>query len=166
MPNAMGGQMTRGLWRLAVVFVAVAAPRISEAGIGDPVPAPFTKHLFSIPGVYSSTGLCTVIACTNATSGSLNVGVEWFRKDGVSLGVSTVAIASGATATFGSNSTAALTMDALVPADDLLVLGAARVLATTSKGVICNAFVMDYANNPPNQLMQLLVTGPTKQSAK
>ena len=62
--------------RIALALLAalvVAAP--ARAGLSDPLPAPFTKHVFSVPGVINN-GVVTVISCTNALLTPLTVGVE------------------------------------------------------------------------------------------
>jgi hypothetical protein len=120
--------------------LVVAAP--ARAGLGDPLPAPFTKHVFSVPGVINN-GVVTVVSCTNALLTPLNVGVEWFKKDGTSLGVSSFSIPAGATANFGTDTTIALPMDALMPVSAPMKSGSARILSTTSSGILCTAFVMD-----------------------
>jgi hypothetical protein len=57
-------------------------------------------------------------------------------------------------------------MDATMPGTNTLKSGAARVLATTTTGIFCNVFVMDPLNDPPTELMPLLVTGQKKQKGQ
>ena len=143
------------------LFAALAVAVPARAGLGDAIPAPFTKQLFNVPGVIND-GVVTVISCTNGLSASVNVGVEWFRKNGTSLSVSSLSIAAGGTVNFGTAGLPYLGIDATMLPYESVKSGAARVLSTTSSGIFCNAFVMDPANDPPNHMMQLLVTGPKK----
>ena len=152
--------------RIALALLAAlgfAMP--ARAGLGDPLPAPFTKHVFSVPGIINN-GVVTVISCTNGTAASLQVGVEWFKKDGTSVGVSSLSIAAGATANFATDSVTALITDALMPLPVTLKSGSARVLSTTTNGIFCTAFVMDRVNDPAVPMMPLLVTGPKKQKGQ
>jgi hypothetical protein len=133
---------TPGRIVLFLVFVVVAAgPAL--AGLVDPLPAPFTKQVFSVPGVINN-GVVTVISCSSASTASLNVGVEWFRKNGTSVGVASAMIPAGETRNFASATTLALPIDGVMPGPgDTLKSGAARVLSTTTAGLLCNAFLMD-----------------------
>lgn len=151
--------------RRTVLFLVFAAASPALAGLADPVPAPFTKQVFSVPGVINN-GLATIISCSSATTVSLSVGVEWFRKNGTSVGVSSLTIPPGETRNFGSNTTLGLAMDATMPTLVTIKSGAARVLSTTTTGLLCNAFLMDPDNDPPKVLMPLLVTGPKKQKGQ
>ncbi len=153
--------LTAFLIALAVLTLAPAA----HAGLNDPIPSPFTKHVFSVPGIIND-GLATVVSCSNATSASLNVGVEWFRRDGTSLGVGSTTVPAGETRNFGSAGVLSLPIDAQAPTSATVKSGAARVLSTSTKGLLCNAFVIDPANDPPTRMMQLLVTAPLKQKGQ
>ena len=53
-----------------------------------------------------------------------------------------------------------------MPGTDALKSGAPRVLATTTTGILCNAFVMGPLDDPPTELMPLLVTGPKRQKGQ
>ena len=102
-------------------------------------------------------GLVTVISCSSASATALNVGVEWFRKAGTSLGVSSTMIAPGATVNFGSSTVTYVPIDSFMPAAETVKSGAARVLSTTTKGLLCNAFVIDPTNDSAQRMMQLKV---------
>ncbi len=147
----------------AVIALPLAAP--ARAGLGDPIPAPFTKVLYSVPGIIND-GVATVISCSSALPASVNVGVEWFQNDGTSLGVSSFTIPAGGTANFESNSITSLPASAAIPALPQIKSGAARVLSTTTSGVLCNAFEIDPSNDPPARMMQLLITGVKKQKGQ
>lgn len=155
-------KMVRGV--LALAFCAICAGPV-RAGLNDPIPAPFTKQLFNVPGVIND-GVVTVISCSSGLSVSVDVGVETFRKNGTSVAVSTLTVPAGETRNFATGGTTALSIDAVVGGGDVLKSGAARVLSTTTKGIFCNAFVMDPNNDPPQQLMPLLITGVKKQKGQ
>ena len=150
-----------------LVALMLAAP--ARAGLSDPLPAPFTKHVFSVPGVVND-GAATVISCTNALLTSLNVGVEWFRKNGTSIAVSSLTIPAGQTRNFVSATVNWLSagggVDATMSPNENLMSGTARVLSTTSSGLLCNAYAVDASNNPPQRMMALLVTAPKKQKGQ
>jgi hypothetical protein len=44
--------------------------------------------------------------------------------------------------------------------------GAARILSSTSSGLVCNAFAVDATGNPPARMMQLLITQPKKSKGQ
>jgi len=123
----------------------------AHAGLNDSIPSPLTKQVFSVPG-FINDGLVTVISCSPASATALNVGVEWSRKAGTSLGVSSATLAAGATVNFGSAAVIYLPIDAQMPGPETVKSGAARVLSMTTKGLLCNAFVMDLSNDPATRM--------------
>ena len=139
---------------MVLLLLAPAA----HAGLNDPIPSPFTKQVYSVPGIVSD-GVATVISCSSALSTPLNVGVQWFKKDGTpadgATGLSQFTIPAGGTVNFGSNGTVWLPIDAVMPGGATLKNGAARVLSTTTKSLLCNAFLVDPNNDPPKLLMHL-----------
>ncbi len=140
-----------------------SAPALAQIN-SDP-PAPFTAHLYSVPGVVNN-GLATVFACTNAGDVSVTVGVEVFGPaGGASLNnpaVTATSLAPGATLMSGTQTLNALSIDANLGIG-LVLKGSARVLATVKKGIICSAFLGDPSGNPPGVLTSLSVVAKTKQ---
>ena len=147
------------------LFAALVVAAPARAGLGDAIPAPFTKQLFNVPGVIND-GLATVISCSSGLSTSIDVGVEWFRKDGTSVVVTTLTIPAGTTRNFGTTTTAGVPIDGVMAGADTIKSGAARVLSTTPTGIFCDAFVMETLNDPPTVSRQLLITGAKKQKGQ
>lgn len=154
---------TLGLLGIAV-FVMVAAS--ARAGIVDsPIPAPFTQHVFSVPGVISGGGLETFFSCTNLDVAAATVGVEVFGFAGGAAFndpvATSLAIAPGGTQIFGCGGAAGISVNSNLGCGPLSK-GSARVLAT-SKKLLCTAWVADPGNAPPTAAWQLNIVAKTKQ---
>jgi hypothetical protein len=55
----------------------------ARAGVVDtPLPAPFTRHVFTVPGVINSGGIGAFFSCTNLDAVNVTIGVEIFGSAG------------------------------------------------------------------------------------
>jgi hypothetical protein len=106
--------MHRTLSVLVAALVFATAPAF--AGIADsPIPAPFTNHIFSVPGVINAGGLSTSFACTSTSTSAIQVGIELFSAAGGaplnSAAATAVTLSSGATVLIGTNASTGLSVD-------------------------------------------------------
>lgn len=157
--------MRRTLAAVTAVFTVIAGPAF--AGVVDsPLPAPFTKHVFSVPGIPAIAGLQAFFACTNLDTGPVTIGVELF---GSSSGVlndaaaTALTLAPGQAKIFGNGAASNLAVDSVL-GTSLFDTSSARILATSTK-IGCNAFLADVANAPPTSGWPLTVVAKTKQKA-
>jgi hypothetical protein len=157
--------MKRTGWLVGIASVLMLSS-VASAQINGPVPAPFSHHVWSVPGVINNGSFGAFIACTNAGSSTATVGVEVFgAAGGVALnnaGATAISTASGATVLFGTSTAVSFSVDAnLAPGP--VAKGSARVLSTTSKGILCSAFLADPAGQPPVAMTNLTIVKRTSQ---
>jgi len=152
-------------------LVTGAVPAV--AGIVD-TPLPVlqagvtTQFLYSVPGVVSGGTLRTYFSCTSADPATQQVGVEVFFNAGGGpcndAAATSVSVAPGATVTFGTGSSAQFSVTSDLGCGFGGPLGSARILST-SKKLVCTAFVADAANFPPQVAWQLTIVAKLKQKA-
>ncbi len=154
---------------LALAFSLTCAVPVF-AGIADsPLPVLSagvnTLHLYSVPGVVNGGGLGTYFLCTSTSTGSQVVAIELFAAAGggpLNSAASTEqTVAAGATVTFGTQTASALTINQDLGAP-IITNGSARVLST-SKSLICTAFLSTVGTNPAQTGPYLTITAKTKQ---
>lgn len=153
------------LMRAAAVVLCLAAP-VGAGVVDSPLPAPFTDHVFTVPGLVDIGGLEAFFSCTNLDAVPVTIGVELFAFNG-GLGndaaATSLAVAPGATVLFGTSSSTYMAVDSLIsslPSSK----NSARILAT-SKKIGCTAFLADPANGPPTSGWPLTIIAKTKQKA-
>jgi hypothetical protein len=154
----------RKLALLAGLVLAIASPALVRASIFDPPPAlkgQKSVRLFTVPGVMTAGGLGTFFSCTNLSTTPAAISVELYVEDGLSAcnDASAVAVTAqpGATVSFTTQNTADssfLSSVALSTPPQYLALGSASILST-SKSVVCTAFIADVYNSPPMSMMDL-----------
>ena len=158
---------------LAVLWLIWAASAL--AGIADsPLPVlqtgASTLFLYSVPGVLSSGGsVGTFFSCTSADTTAQQVGVELFSDAGGGpcndAAATSVSVVPGATVTFGTTSSTLFYLNSILGCNFGGPLGSARILST-SKKLICTAFVADGATAPPTQVgWHLTIIAKLKQKA-
>jgi hypothetical protein len=150
---------------LVLFILAMFVSPAAVAGLADPPPTLGGQpsfHLWSVPGVINN-GLGTVFLCTNATANPIRVGVEVFAPAGGGslndASSTSVLVQGGATVGWQTQSVASLFyLNNL----GLVVIhnGSARVLATSSTGIICTAALAEARGNPPTVLMNLTIRSP------
>jgi hypothetical protein len=154
---------------LAAVLALVAAPTI--AGIVDtPVPLLLGEkatHAYSVPGVLNIPNLATFFSCTSTASAPIRVAAEVFADGGGAplnnASLTSVLVPPGGTTLLGTSAAAGLFVELninIAPFGH----GSARILST-SKSIICTAFVADKANNPPSVMNHLTIVAKAKQKA-
>lgn len=152
---------------LASLLLALAVP--TSAGVVDsPLPAPFTQHVFTVPGMIARGGAHgSFFSCTNLDSTNVTIGVETFAAGGGAAtndaAATSLSVAPGGTRIFGTTSAVGISVDSNL-ASGILSKGSARILAT-SKKIACTAFVADPANDPPISSFELTIIAKTKQKA-
>ena len=133
--------MPRTLSTLVAALTLAAAPAF--AGIVDsPIPAPFTQHVFSVPGVIGGGGgLQTFFSCTNLDAVNVTVGVEVFAAVGgapITDPVATsLSVVPGGTVIFGCGGAVGISINSNLGCGGISK-GSARILAT-SKKLLCTA---------------------------
>ncbi len=66
----------------AFALTVALCSRAANVGVADsPLPAPFTQHVFTVPGVIDSN-LGTFFSCTNLDAVSVTIGVKLFGPAG------------------------------------------------------------------------------------
>ena len=162
--------MHRALAAFVAMFTLTTAP--SFAGIADSplpvlIPGETTLHLYSIPGIIRAVSLGTFFSCTSTDKAPMRVGVEIFGVGGGAplndAAASSLSVGPGATVMFGTSTAPGfiISSDLGAPA---ISKGSARVLST-SKKLICTAFVADRFNDPPQTSFQLTIIAKLKQKA-
>lgn len=153
---------------LVTASILVLTPTAYAQLFSDPPPPLMGQpsfHVYSVPGVISQGGLGTFFACLNTTTANVRVGVEVFGSSGGSAqndpSATSLDLGPAAGATFGTNSAVGIGIDSGLGAG--ISRGYARILATDSRGIICNAFVADLGNAPPTSMVDLTVVKKTKQ---
>ena len=171
-PHAAGRTIMRTLLVIVALAVAALCPPTAPAGIVD-LPVPLLQgekalHLFSISGVVTAGGLGTYVSCTSASTAAARVSVEVFDADGTTINdpsAVSVSVDPGATVMFATQndaSSAFSSVQLLTAAPVFLQLGSARVLSTT-KALVCTAFLADAYNGPPASMTPLVVVSKLKQ---
>lgn len=152
-----------------VLLATLVLPHAVRGGIVDtPLPAPFTQHVFSIPGAISNGGLGTFVSCTNLDTTNVTIGVELFPALGGAAGndaaASALSVGPGATVIFATGTAAGILIDSDLTSGAIGSKGSARVLAT-SKRITCTAWIADRLSSPPTVAWSLIIIAKTKQKA-
>ena len=123
-------------------------------------------HVFSVPGVVNANGFGTLFTCSSASSSDTTLGVEVFGPaGGASLNdadATSLVVPPSGTVRFATTPTAQSIVDGHLVVPTVL-RGSARVLATTSKGLLCSAFLADAASVPTTSMVSLPVVRKTTQ---
>ena len=166
----------------AVLFLSgsiAAAPAF--AGIADwPLPVLVTGkktlHVYSVSGVGGAGGgaFGTYFSCTSTDTAAMQVGVEVFGDGGGCASPPGCAPGNDAVATSLSVGSGATVMFGTCPADGILLtsdlaacftLGSARILSTSRK-LICTAFLADRLGTPPRTIVYLTIVKKTTQKGE
>lgn len=159
----------------AVGLAGVCLVRTAVAGIADsPVPLLMGQKaqvLYSIPGVVNAGSLGTYVDCTSTATTPSIVAVEVFQNSGGApmndAATTSLSVGPGATVIFGTENAAGFVEDSFLfdpLSPPAIAKGSARVLST-SKSLICDAFVSDAVNAPPVSMRYLTIVAKTKQKA-
>jgi hypothetical protein len=157
---------------VALVVALLATPAI--AGIADsPLPelvaGKKTLHLYSVSGVGGTViaGCATYFSCTSTDTASMQVGIEVFGGAGggpVNDATATsVSVPPGGSVMFGTGSAVAISIDSNLGTGP--VRGSARILST-SKKLICTAFLADRDNAPPTSMVYLTIVKKVNQKGE
>ena len=157
--------MTRILVVLALLAASLSP---ASAGIGNsPIPAPFTQHAYSVPGIISNDSFSAYFSCTNSGSQSVTVGVEVFGPSGgASINTATetaIRLEPGATAIFGTTSSASFIVDGIL-GTGTVTKGSARILAT-SKKLVCGAFLANPQAVAPVSTLPLAIVAKGQKAS-
>jgi len=157
---------------LLIMLVILLLSPAAQAGIADsPLPTLLagkkTLHLYSVAGGLSQIGLETVFACTSTDTAAQQVGVERFFQSGGSAGndavATSVSVGPGHTVTFATEPLNGIPIDSALGGASFTF--SARILST-SKKLICIAYIADQINAPPSVMMPLTVVAKVKQKGE
>ncbi len=148
---------------VTVLLTVLALTPAAHAQITSPPPAG-TNFLYAVPGVVNALGVGTYFACTSVFSATQTVTAQIFGADGASVSSQSVTVAAGATTMFGTQGAAGLGTDTDLTAGFVLK-GSARILST-SKSLICTAFLADATSAPPTSMVYLTIVAKTKQKGE
>ncbi len=140
-----------------------------------------TYHVYSVSGVGGKAGgaLGTCFSCTSTDSVPMQVAVEVFGSAGgsgcplsptgcapVNNAVATsLSVDGGETVMFGTCIGAWIGVDSDLNLCGDVSVGSARILST-SKKLICTAFLADRFTNPPASMVQLTIIKKTTQKGE
>jgi hypothetical protein len=149
----------------ATLALVLTAPAVRAGIVDTPLPAPFTQHVFSVPGVIRRGSLATFFSCTNLDAANVTIGVEVFGSNGGApfndAAATSLSVPPRGTRIFGTITPVGIIIDSNLAVGSV-DKGSARILAT-SKKLACTAFVADPANDPPTSAWQLNILAKTKQ---
>jgi hypothetical protein len=158
---------------LAGLVLAIASPALVRASIFDAPPSlkgQKTSRLLTVPGVMTAGGLGTFFSCTNLSQAPAVISVELYVEDGLDAcndaNAVSVTAPPGATVMFSTQNTADSSFPSSVPLSTppmYLRLGSASILST-SKSVVCTAFIADVYNSPPLSMATLRTMKKGKQA--
>lgn len=159
----------------AVGLAGACLARTAVAGIADsPVPLLMGQKaqvLYSVPGIINAGSLGTYVSCTSTAKTPSIVAVEVFQNSGGAAlndaSATSLSVAPGATVMFATENAVgfiedSFLLDPLSP--PVITKGSARILST-SKSLICDAFVSDAVNSPPVSMRYLTIIAKTQQKA-
>lgn len=123
-------------------------------------------HTWTVPGVMNTvSGLSTYIACTNGGTASSTVAVDIYGPTGAFVVGNSSTVGPNATVLFGTTPSASLAVDVAV-GPGILSKGHARVLASTTRGLVCSAFLADASTSPPGSMTSLSVVKKFSQKGQ
>ena len=158
----------------SILFVglalAISAPQLAQASIFDAPPALLgvkSLRLFTVPGVVTAAGLGTFFSCTNLSQAPVSIAIELYPADDVDAcnPLSPVTIDPGKTVSLHTQNTSDssyLQSTPITTPPIFMKLGMASILST-SKRVVCSAFVTDVYDSPPRTSTSLSVYGKKGQ---
>ena len=166
--------MTRTLLALALLasFISSAVAGIADSPLPGLLPGAPTYHLYSVPGVICGGNMFTFFVCTSTDTAAQQVAVEMFGNAGGGpyndAALESVSAQPGATVRLGT----------VQPTNDILGFNgvssviscpgpgtaSARILSTSRK-LMCTAFVGDAFTVPPQTSWQLTIVAKVKQKA-
>jgi len=170
---------TVGLATVVGFLVTVGVPIPARAGIADsPLPVLQaglqTLRLYSVPGLQNGGGvlLGAYFSCTSTSTSTMVVSVEVFGAGGGSAinnaATDALTVPPGGTVRFGTAEAVGLFLNGVLHSGGAgigtLEEGSARILST-SKSLICTAFLADFNDVPPNSMVELTIVAKTKQKA-
>lgn len=133
----------------------MAGASLSLAGVADsPLPVLTSGRsaalsLFIVPAVMKVQNLDTQFTCTSLTTTSFKFAVQVFAADGtgplndVTAGNGTATLASGATQTISTGSTAGLHEDVVISGVGTSLRNGSARIVSESKAIACTAYVVD-----------------------
>jgi len=137
----------------------------SLAGVGDsPLPdyPAKAKHFYTVPGVIKSATQETVFRCTIVKKSAQNpvLAIELFDSNGALLGQGNVDGLIGSTISLATGSVASESNYYFNNLSSFV--GSARIISNVRR-LLCDAYVTDKINDPPESMRTLPVIKKTRQ---
>jgi len=141
---------------LAGMLALPAMAGVLDSPVPDMDPSHSERVIYIIPNVIKNNNLETEFNCTNLERTTVRIGVEIFDRFGngplndISSGVGDGAqdVPPGGAITIGTGNTAAIHEDEVIQGLPTNVRGGSARIVSTSKRIMCQAFVVDEVNVP------------------
>jgi hypothetical protein len=141
---------------LAAVLYSVFLTRPSEAQLIG------LNHVWTVAGVMDSTSnLVSVFSCTYTGQFTATVGVEIYNENGGYVAGGSTVVAPHGTAVFATRAITGYGLDVELFTGNF-PKGHARIMASSSKGVLCNAFLVNAASGLPVLPLNVIKRGAQK----
>jgi hypothetical protein len=113
-------------------------------------------HVHSVPGVMETGAIGTMIACTNGGTSTATIGVEVYGSTGgAAIAQGSIPVASKATALFATGGVAGHVIDVNL-ASPVVSKGHARVVASTTRAIVCSPFLVDSNTGMPAAALAIM----------
>jgi len=138
----------------AVTFVVSARPaRAQPIGL---------NHVWTVAGVMdSASNLVTVFSCTYTGQFAATVGVEIYNENGGYIAGGSTVVTPQGTAVFATRTLAGYGLDVDLNTGNF-PKGHARIMGSSSKGVLCNAFLVNASTGQPSVPLNIVKRGAQK----
>lgn len=118
--------------------------------------------VFSVPGLINAGNLGTYVLCSSTDAATQIVSMEVFETSGASAGFGVFGLAAKASVMFGTRLANGVSLNVVVGNNATITVGLAEI-GSTSKNLICSAFVADAVGTTPDSMATLTVTKKDKQ---
>jgi len=162
--------MSTRAWLILLSAVVAGLPGSSVANlITDSAPTlggQSARVIYYVNGVTKNNGMETEFVCTSLDkSGTFRIGVEIYDETGagptnnVSAGDGEEQVAAGGTVTIGTGNTVGFHEDESIVGVPANLRGGSARIVSTSRRLLCQAFMVEDLASPPAAFMPLKVIG-------
>jgi hypothetical protein len=115
--------------------------------------------VWTVPGVINDNG-ATIFACTNGNTPNVTIGIEIYGASGTYVTGNTITAGPGSTVMFATDAVPSISWDINLNVG-ILAKGHGRIVASTTKGVLCSAFRANIVSGVPT--VELTIAKAFKQ---
>ncbi len=157
---------------LTLGSIAPAVAGVVDSPVTSISASSSTRVIYLVPGATKNNDIETLFICTNLEKDkSVTVAVEVFDRLGVGplndvssgVGDGAQAIAVGGTATIATGTTVGFSEDDVIGGLPLNVRGGSARILSTSKRIMCGAYLVDELSAPPTSMTNLPVINRKQQ---